>query len=437
MARMAPATDLRRPGLDRLRVGVMLAVVLLHAAIPFAVHPLPGLTWPTRHAEPSLRIDILMWAALLLVMPVFFWLSGYGAAQSLRRDGTRDFLRSRWKRIGRPGLVFAALLLPIELHVWVGGWVMDGLVPLRKLRSFKLGVYDAELWGPSNLWYLQNLILYCGLFAAWRYWVKPATPRLWTETPPSIVSTGMDRLHRMTYAISRVWAHPLACLLLIVLGMCLLALRPSILLGFEHSWLPQPVKFVWLGLFFAAGAMTQHMVRRDANAIGHQASLGMLGAGVATLVVATPFLTAYLEHPSSVMWHARLTTNPDVVQLGWTFRLLLAGLIATGVILTTRGLTETALGDNRSSSPTLQRWSRASYWIYLIHHPIAAACHLVLSQTRWTAEVQFVVTASVTIGLSWASYCGLVEHTFVGTFLDGQQQSATPVRTAAALKNAA
>jgi glucans biosynthesis protein C len=423
MARTVPATDLRRPGLDRLRVGVMLAVVLLHAAIPFAMHSLPGLTWPTRHQDPSAAVDVLMWTCLLLVMPVFFWLSGYGAAQSLGRDGTQRFLQSRWRRIGRPGLVFAALLLPIELHVWVGGWVMDGLIPLRKLQSFKLGIYDAGLWGPSNLWYLQNLFLYCCLFAAWRHWVKPNCPRLWTDGPRSILSSWSDRLYRIECAFTRMGAHPLSSLMLVLPGLFMLAVRP--------------VKFVWLGLFFVAGAIRQQNVQRDPIAIPLRTSLRVLIAGLVTLVVAAPLLLMYLEDPSAARLHARLTMNPDPAQFAWTFRLALAGLIATGVVLTTRGLTETALNDQQSTSTALQRWSRASYWIYLIHHPIAAACHLPLSRTGWPADVQFVVAATLTLGLSWLSYGWFVEHTFVGTFLDGQPQAATTVRTATVSKQAA
>jgi len=416
----------------------MFAVVLLHAAIPFAAHPLPGLTWPTRHPEPSAQIDVLMWSALLLVMPLFFWLSGYGAAQALARDGTHGFLQSRWRRIGRPGLLFAALLLPIELHLWVGGWVMDGLVTLRKLQSFKLGIYDTGLWGPSNLWYLQNLILYCGLLASWQAIITGGTPRLWTDAPRRILlSSWTDRLNKLQCWLARDWTSPRSSLLLILAGGSLLALRPAILLGFEHFWWPEPVKFVWLGLFFAAGATTQRVVRRDPGAISARASQWSLAAGAGALAASAPLLIAYLKHSSAVLQHPRLTANPDPTQLGWTHRFLLAGLIAAGVVLTTRGLAETALGDRRSASSTLQRWSRASYWIYLIHHPIAAACHLALSRTDWPAEIQFVIAASATLSLSWASYCSFVEHTFIGAFLDGHPRRVSATRAASIVKHAA
>ena len=415
----------------------MLAVVLLHAAIPFAVHPLPGLTWPTRHAVPSFQLDVLMWAALLLVMPLFFWLSGYGAAQALARDGTLAFLQSRWRRIARPGLVFAALLLPIELHVWVGGWVMDGLVPLRKLQSFKLGVYDTGLWGPSNLWYLQNLVLYSGLFAAWRSVVVPRSPRLWTDSRHLFLDSWRDRLYQFQCRFLRAWTAPQSSFILIIAGASLLALRPAILLGFEHYWWPEPVKFIWLGLFFAAGAMTQRVLRREPAAFSLQASRWRLAAGVIVLATAAPLLIAYLEHASAVAVHPCLTANPDPGQMAAIDRLFLGAVIATGVVLTTGGLTGAALSDRRESSPNLQRWSRASYWIYLIHHPITGACHLALSRTGWTAELQFILAASMTLGLTWASYCCLVEHTSIGTFLDGWQPTAAAKRTAAATKQAA
>ncbi len=414
-----PSID-RRPGLDRLRVGVMLAVLVFHAAVPYIAHPLPGLTWPTRHPAPSVSLDVLSWALAVLVMPLFFWLSGYGSAGALSRLGGRAFLESRWRRIGRPGLLFAVVLLPIEVHLWVAGWVVDGFLPPTKLRSLKLGVFHAGLWGPSNLWYLQYLIVYCAFMAVWHRSVRPRGLRIWDESAkPSLVAGLSDRLAVWEGRLARCWNSRWGSLLLALPTIGLLTLHPAILLGFEHSSWPEPQKLLFLGLFFAAGVASHRCDDRFFASARVSRSLRTFGTGAVLLLVAAPMLGTYLTHPSAVLIHPRLTANPDPVQFSWMFRIGLATLIAGGISQIIWGLAASALADSRPASPALKDWSRASYWIYFIHHPLVAACHVALCRSSLGAMAQFLLTTVITLGLSWGSYRILVRHTRLGAFLDG------------------
>jgi glucan biosynthesis protein C len=411
----------RQPGLDRLRVGVMLAVLVLHAAIPYIAHPLPGLTWPIRHAAPSAILDVLSWLLVVLVMPLYFWLSGYTSAQSLQRLGSRAFLQSRWQRIGRPGLVIAAVVLPIELYLWMTGWVLDGLLPAIKLRSLKLGVYDTGLWGPSHLWYLRDLIFFCGLLVAWHTWVRPRTVRLWREDLKSSWSARWSAsLSHLESRLARCRAGHLGSLALILPAMFLLALHPAILLGFEHTWCPEPMKLLFLGLFFAAGAAAQRH-RRDQSAGPYSGSpLRALSLGSLLLLATAPLLVQYLAHPSARLVHPCLTAIPDPVQFTWPFRFALAGLLAGGVALVTFAMVEYSLADSRPVSAAIQDWSRASYWIFFVHHPLVAACHVALGRTSLGAMPQFLLTTLMTLGLCWGSYRIFVHRTRLGEFLDGR-----------------
>lgn len=421
MTRVATLPAGRRPGLDLLRGGVALAVLGLHAAVPYVAHPLPGLTWPTRHPAPSPWLDLGFWGAYLLVMPLFFWLSGYGSQRLLDRDGVAEFLRGRWRRIGRPGLLFATLLLPIELYLWVGGWILDGLIPPVKLWSLKLGVYEQGLWGPSNLWYLQYLGIYVVLWAGWRHLARPMTPRIMTGEPSGswwrplqVHAARLDRrLHDLT---------PRARFLLVwFLGVVGLWWRPEIQLGFTHDWWPDPLKLLWLGSCFLLGAHAARQPDGDVDTpeehtLTRDPSKRMV---IAWWLVAAPLTMIYLGETAGETIHPRLNAIPSRERLTEPFLALLACSLAGAILTTIRVVGTMALRHRRPIHPAARYLAEASYWIYLVHHTLVAACHLGLARTAWSAEWQCLISAATTLSLCLLGYHFGVRRTFVGRFLTG------------------
>src|SRR5262245_17392758 len=121
--------------LDALRAVGMLLVIMLHAAVPYLVEPMPRLLWSTRDRSPSPTVDALFWWDECFVMPLFFVIAGFAAAESYRARGGRAFLVQRTRRLLVPLLVGGAVILPVTFYIWAVGWVLDGRYPWHKLRT--------------------------------------------------------------------------------------------------------------------------------------------------------------------------------------------------------------------------------------------------------------------------------------------------------------
>ena len=182
-------TATRFYGLDWLRAGAAVAVVGLHAAMPYMLHPFPGLHWTTHDPQPSAIVDACGWALNACVMPVFFLMSGFFAARTFTQKSVNDALQHRARRIVFP-LIFGCLcILPLSFYVWVLSWVCDGLVPVDKLRKLNIkGPLSENLWGVAHLWYLEYLFLF--------------TVVAWTALRTRVVSWGENHT-RLNWSV--VW----------------------------------------------------------------------------------------------------------------------------------------------------------------------------------------------------------------------------------------
>lgn len=380
----------RLPGLERLRIAATLAVVLLHAAIAYMPHPLPRLVWAT-HDAVTPAADAVGWIANSFVMPFFFVLGGFGAAGLLQRHGPRETARHRIRRLGGPLLLGCVLILPLDLYAWLLGFAADGLIPLKKLRSLKLGSAGEGLWGPSHLWFLQYLLVYslclCGLRAAG--WRMPA-------------------------AVRRMAVTPLGVLAMACLTAAPLAMEPAILIGFRHSWWPLPLTLSFYGPMFAFGvwlATPDDSLRIDDHRGRGLAAFGWPHAvvGLLALAAAWPLLKGHVE--------GGLASGPRVA-MTWLYTA--AGwLIAVGAI-------GAASRDCRPLSPRAAYLASACFWVYLFHHPVVGCAQVALKPLSWPADVKFAVTAVYGVGLSLLMFEACVRRTWVGGVLGVRRRQPAP-----------
>jgi peptidoglycan/LPS O-acetylase OafA/YrhL len=373
-------TGARRPGLDALRAAATILVVLLHAGVPYTIAPMPGLAWPVRHTAVSPSVDLLFWGIEGAIMPLFFFLSGYGAAQSLAGK-PEQFLSSRWRRLGWPLMGAAIVLLPIEFYIWLTGWALDGQIPWQKLRSLKLDSYHTDLWGLSHLWYLEYLLLYSVLLWAGKRWWNGRS-----QSPPSATAGTLLRS-----------VAQLPCLF--ALASIILWFAPEVVVGFQHSFLPVPMKFLYSGLFFAAGiAEFHHPSRSSIRSTAGLAIAGMILIGL-------------------LPWIHRQAAEPLIAGPRW----MLAIGLATYAFLVTRAAWRLAWDSKSTISPATDYLVRASFWVYLVHHPLVAIWQIVLRNTGWPGLPQFTMVSLGTLVTSLASYELFVRHTWLGAFLDGRK----------------
>jgi peptidoglycan/LPS O-acetylase OafA/YrhL len=396
------APRLNVAGFDAVRAGATFGVVLLHSCVPYLQHPMPGLAWPVRDVA-SAWVDFGFWTIELFIMPLFLVMSGFLAWRTLQRQGGWNLVRSRAGRLLKPLLFGAVVVLPLDLYAWVLGWVCEGSVAAVKLRSLKFdGQMDRDLWGLSHLWYLQYLFLYVACLAG-----------------AVFVS------HRWRIA-KRVAIGPrLVTALVLCIGTLVLSWRPEVVWGFQHSFAPVPSKWLYSGLFFAFGAMLA----------AHDEHLEWLMANVHRLLVPTALfgLSAVLLG----RWHLSGGEGEQVLA-----RITLALLTCVAAAMLSLSILGSVCRRVDRVSLLVQYAAAASFWIYLVHHPIVGLVHIdlkwLMPQTSpaWKTAIAFAVTS----GLCLLTYEGLVRRTALGSWLglswmsmeaEGQAGSVLSVETAA------
>ena len=364
------------PGFESIRAATALCVVLLHACVPYLRHPMPGLVWPVRDGHSD-AIDVLFWSLEIFVMPVFLVLAGFLAWRTLDSRGPSGLMRSRFRRLLPPLVFGVVVILPIDLYTWILGWVAEGVVPARKLRSLKIdGPLGDELWGLAHLWFLQYLLLYVAATAGWMAVRRRVTPLL-------------------RY-------HPGSLLLGSTLGMIaaiVLAIQPEIVWGFQHAFYPVPGKWVYSGTFFVGGLWIairdphlDWLRSRGSRMIAPAILLAMAGVGMGR-------------------WH-----------LGGGEGVLAATVLAALTVAAAWMITLAIFGAAarvRSVGLTMRYVAAASFWIYLVHHPILGIVHLDLKTLLpgWDPLPKTVLAFALTTTVSLLTYEAFVRKTRLGRWL--------------------
>jgi peptidoglycan/LPS O-acetylase OafA/YrhL len=140
---MAPA---RAVWIDRLRVGLILLVILHHAAITYGAS---GSWFFKATTATSLPLSFLAAVNQAFFMGLFFLISGVLAPASLDRKGATAFLADRALRLGIPVLAFGFVLGPLTVALATAPVAaIPADTAARILRaSFVLG----PLWFPAAL----------------------------------------------------------------------------------------------------------------------------------------------------------------------------------------------------------------------------------------------------------------------------------------------
>jgi len=427
------------PGLDWLRAGAALAVVALHAGIPYMTHPLPALEWCVRSTEHSGLVDALCWAINIAVMPTFFLMGGALAAGVWQRNPGQAFLVHRTRRLLLP-LAFAILfVLPADMYVWLIGWYTQGIIPWKKVLSIKLpSPLSEQFWGVAHLWYLQCLwtlsaltvLLHTGRARLLPSRMSPAASLPGTEY--RVLSTQSPQSHPRLPAARK----PLPQLPLILTAGLLLALDPTFLIGFQQTWWPGPAAIAFYGIFFATGWMqfgerapartepgsrrgsvmdlssvrspsTEHRVlSRESfspprSTTSPRARL-LLAAGLFALLL--PQIHRHVEEPFTGLNLFALTTA--FAACSW--------LAATGLFSLARS------AKNTTVPRPVAFTAEASFWMYLVHHPLVGLAQLALLKAPIAPASKALLGLAIGLGLSLASYAVLVRKTWIGQLLNGR-----------------
>jgi glucans biosynthesis protein C len=392
--------------LDWLRAISAVLVVALHAGIAYLSHPMPGLAWPTQDGQSSI-VNGIVWTIELFIMPLFLIIAGYLAWQSLRRRGPADLVRTRVSRLLKPFAFACLFILPIDFYIWVDGWVIDGLVPARKLRSLKFedGI-DKNLWGFAHLWFLPYLMSYVALLA------------------------GVDTINRRGYRFGNFaqafgqWSWQRWTAILMFTATAILYVRPEVVWGFQHAFLPVPSKWTYSGLFFIAGVLiAKH--DRDFMSLAHACQRTI------PLACVTAFAAIVMG-----LWHldqsSLVTEKSSSSDASTTLAaLLLAGLTVAAAITLSLAAIGATTRWNRSTPRWIAYLSGASFWIYLVHHPLVGLLQIDLKYLLPTApaEIKFALVTILTTGISIGSYHVMIRQTRLGRWIGLASPSTSETST--------
>jgi peptidoglycan/LPS O-acetylase OafA/YrhL len=161
--------SVRLPFIDNLRWVMIILVVAMHAAVTYSI---PGAWYYTEpmHLRPVEQLFFYAFEFFTKTfrMGILFFLAGYFVPGAYDRKGAGGFMKDRAYRLGLPTLLFMFVLSPVT--GWLGAWHHSAGEPvhsfLHEYKHYFTGGYFLSGFGP--FWFCVVLLLFCGVYAAWR-----------------------------------------------------------------------------------------------------------------------------------------------------------------------------------------------------------------------------------------------------------------------------
>jgi glucan biosynthesis protein C len=389
---MTTQNNQRLHALDAVRGGALLLGVVGHMSMSF--WPIPF--WPIRDADPSSALLTSFGVTHIFRMSLFFMIAGFFGRLLLEKRGARGFVTDRAKRIGLPLLVGWPLLF--AAFVAVIAW-----------SAMRAGAWDAMQAQPQpalswatlpllHTWFLYVLLwLYAGALA-----LVGLVGILDRHGKIARLADGFMR------AIVKTQLAPL------VLGLPLFAV-----FAFEQSWIP------WGGI--------------------RTPDVGLLPNLAASVGFATAFGFGWLLHRQSDLlsvwrrwWplhlaaaagltllclsYSALSANPAALEaMDLTDRLVSSAVYPLAIWTWSLGLLGLATAFLTKESKTVRYLADSSYWVYLIHLPVAMVFQVLFANVAWPWFAKFPLMLVVAMALMLVSYQLLVRNTFIGAVLNGKR----------------
>lgn len=337
----------------------MVLVVLLHACAAYMLRPVPGLLWPVQ--EPPGSDDRFAWLcdglfhlARVIAVPLATVVAGFVAARALERHSRREFLRDRWKRLGRPLLICIPLVLVPMYLIWAWGWIKRGWAAPEHILHVRFGpAVQPNLYGFAHLWYLQYMLLYVLLLAgAWPWIARVRTS-----------SAGQRAINILSHSL--VAPALLAGLLTLILYHW-----PTSVLRFHNGFVPEPGQFLKHLLLLLAGVLMAISTAQTTD----QARL--------TLADRTRWWWLLAPIALASAWFLLKALRAGLSPTGDDLRLVAAaaaGTIATGV-WAMLGLLARVMRLATSATASVRWLAEASLWVYLVHLIPQGLCVVLLYQ---------------------------------------------------------
>jgi glucan biosynthesis protein C len=381
---MIASTDNRRyHSLDQLRAIMMLLGLVIHSAVSFTAEPL-GRGWPYQDENTSVFFDIVVFFIHVFRMPLFFMMAGFFSAYLYNRRGPLVMLRNRTIRVVVPFTIFLFLLFPAISAGFTytsnggrnGGWELAAGY-LSQLSGWYSGL------STMHLWFLYYLILFYAVILISMPLVARLT-RPWSE--------------RVVPKLGRLIHHPAG------FALCTLTTFLSLLpmgyagLDTEAGFLVQPKILVAYGIFVVFGWLL-YLNRDQVDGFARRAWFFMI-AGIVTA-------TIYLGYIVTVPRGEHSYGGRALAALAmWT---LIYGFMGLFVRYYDR------------PNPVGRYLADASYWLYLIHLPLAIWIPGLMNGWNVSAFLKSGITFTIMVCFCVVTYHYLVRSTTIGVLLNGKR----------------
>ena len=237
---------------DVLRTVIIAWVIVHHAAQAYG--PTGG-TWPVHDQAHSDWFHPLYTVDAAVGLGLLFLLAGYFVPAACDRKGPGRFFTERWVRIGVPLVIF---VLAVNLPAM---YVVKGRpAPGEFIRE----LYDSG-WQLIylHLWFLGHLLLYSGIYVAWRLAAGSRPRRTWAPPGHAAIVGFVVALALLTWIV-RLW-YPVdkwVPLLYVLAGEPAkmpqyISLFAVGVMAYRGDWLrrmPTKAGMIWLGVGLLAAA---------------------------------------------------------------------------------------------------------------------------------------------------------------------------------------
>lgn len=358
---------------DALRVVLILLVVAHHSVEAYVSDRSPEVVLPD---APIPHAWVFLWVNASFFMGLFFFLAGYFTPGSYDRKGGGRFLSDRFLRLGIPLLIGTLLIVPIQgwVHVAMAPWAPPTGFLTYLFRDFfgvggKPDFWPADRRWPEfnfgHLWFLEHLLVYALLCAAWLRFAPTRRRGPAVGAPPGNMAIGLYAIGLAIASVAiRHW-YPID--------------RWIGFLGFiqmEPAHLPQYASLFVIGCYAGPRDWIARMPTR--RGLGWLAVGGGL-AVLAYVLIGTGVLGGIdVNNVGGCLWEALLCTG-----------------LCVGLPVAFR---ELALGAG-ALWRTLERNVLA---IYVFHFPFVLLVQWLLMNTDWPKWLRLIVTMPIAATLTFA-----------------------------------
>ena len=371
----------RYHSLDRLRAIAMLLGLVVHSTIHYFVLPVQSLqVYLDRNT--SLLLELLCSFLHAHRVPVFFVVAGFFAALLYDSRGAGAFFVHRMNRVGVPLVIGLFMLFP--LVALATSYAQLSTVGPKMTEA----QFDAVFEGLfMHLWFLYYLLLY-------------SVAAIGASFLVSRISGNFRHATRGVFG--QLFDGPVMPIVLSVPTALVLFHMENWTFDYSSSPLPPLRLLSGYALFFTFGWFV--FKRQDIlKGFATRAWINLL-AGTLLFALYRYFYVRKLGPDESALDH-----------------LLCVVFLAVSIWLIVYASLGLCLRYFDGPSRCWRYLSDASYWMYLIHLPIAIALAPVLSDVDVIAEIKFAFVFVATTVISLVTYHFLVRSTFVGARLNGRK----------------